>query len=99
VKVSITSQIDEVQRELKERERVYAHLIASRKLRQSIADYQMDRMRSVLTTLEWLRDNETDIRAAVAAIKERRKADEQQHSEGEGTIAVRGEGSTAGVGA
>lgn len=99
MKVSIGSQIDEVKRELEERERVYSRLIASRKLRPSVAEYQMDRMRSVLATLEWIRDNETDIRAAVAAIKERRKADEQQHSEGEGTIAVRGEGSTAGVGA
>ncbi len=78
MKVSIGSQIDEVKRELEERERVYPRLIASRKLRQSVADYQMDRMRSVLATLEWLRDNETDIRAAVAAIKERRKQPDQK---------------------
>jgi hypothetical protein len=34
-------------------------------MRQSIADYQVQRMTAVLNTLRWLRDNEDRIRAAV----------------------------------
>ena len=92
MKISLSQQIDEVNRELAERKRVYSHLVATRKLRQSVADFQTARMQAVLATLEWLQENETDIRAAVAAIKERRRASEQQHSEGEGNIAGGGEG-------
>lgn len=92
MKISLSQQIDEVNRELAERKRAYSHLVASRKMRQSIADFQTERMLAVLATLEWLQENETDIRAAVAAIKERRRASEQQHSEGEGNIAGGGEG-------
>jgi hypothetical protein len=54
--ISINEQIDEVKRELAQRERVYARLVASGKLRQSIADYQTTRMRAVLETLETVRD-------------------------------------------
>ena len=99
MKISLNQQIDEVNRELAERKRVYSHLVASRKMRQSTADFQTERMLAVLATLEWLQENETDIRAAVAAIKERRRASEQQHSEGEGNIAGGGEGTAPSVGA
>jgi hypothetical protein len=50
--ISIREQIDEVKRELAQRERVYARLVANGKLRQSLADYQMQRMQAVLGTLE-----------------------------------------------
>jgi hypothetical protein len=50
-------------RELKQR----ANVGASRKLRQSIADYQVQRMQAVKATLEWLRDNETEVAALIAA--------------------------------
>jgi len=50
--ISIGEQIDEVKRELDQRKRVYARLIANGKLRQSLADYQTQRMQAVLETLE-----------------------------------------------
>lgn len=51
MKFSIEQQIEEVERELKMRESAYPRWVRSGKLRQSIADYQMDRMRAVLDTL------------------------------------------------
>lgn len=48
---SINQQIEEVEREIALRERVYPHQIASGKMRQSIADYHMNRMKAVLDTL------------------------------------------------
>jgi hypothetical protein len=46
-------------------------MVATGKMRQSLADYQMERMEAVKATLEWLRENQTDVRAYVAAKKER----------------------------
>lgn len=62
---SINQQIEEVRREISYRERVYPFLISRGKLRQSIATYQLDRMRAVLRTLQWFADNEAKIRAAL----------------------------------
>lgn len=61
--ISLNQQIEEVERELTLRERVYPHQIASRKMRQSVADFHMERMRAVLFTLQWLQQNEAIIRA------------------------------------
>ena len=73
MKISISQQIDEVDRELKMRADVYPRQVSSGKLRPSIADYQIKRLEAVKATLEWLRDNETDVRGFVIAKIEARK--------------------------
>jgi hypothetical protein len=60
--ISLNQQIDEVKRELKMRSEVYPHMVKSGKLRQSVADYQVERMRAVQKTLEWLQRNEEKVR-------------------------------------
>lgn len=65
--ISLGQQIEEVARELKQRERVYPRLVGQGKLRQSVADYHVERMKAVKATLEWLRDNEAAVRAAVGS--------------------------------
>ncbi|NJL09055.1 MAG: hypothetical protein HC900_13055 [Methylacidiphilales bacterium] len=65
MKISLSQQIDEVRRELAERESVYPRLVSSGKLRQSVADYQVARLQAVLATLRWLQVNEAAVRAAV----------------------------------
>jgi len=56
--VSLNEQIAEVMRESALRENVYPGLISRGKLKQREADYCMDRLRAVLDTLLWLRNNE-----------------------------------------
>lgn len=70
-KISLNLQIDEVTRELNQRRGVYPRMVAKGTMKQSLADYQMERLEAVKATLEWLRENETDVRAYVAAKKER----------------------------
>lgn len=60
--ISLNQQIDEVKRELAKRSEVYPHMVHSGKMRQSIADYQVERMQAVLKTLEWLQRNEDKVR-------------------------------------
>ncbi len=62
--ISLTQQIDEVEREIKYRENVYPRLVAKGSMRQAIADYQLARMKAVLATLKWLREHELEIKAA-----------------------------------
>jgi len=62
MKISLNEQIDEVRRELRMRPDVYSRQVATGKLRQSVAEYQMERMEAVLRTLEWLQDNEQRIK-------------------------------------
>lgn len=62
MKISLTAQIAEVDRELAARKDVYGRLVATRKLRQSHADFQMDLMRAVRGTLIWLSENEHTIK-------------------------------------
>ena len=52
VVITLNEQIDEIKRELKQRERVYPRMIAQGKLRQAIAEYQMARMQAALATVE-----------------------------------------------
>ena len=52
VVITLNEQIDEIKRELKQRERVYPRLVAQGKLRQSIAEYQVARMQAALQTVE-----------------------------------------------
>lgn len=59
LRFSINMQIEEVEREIALRKRVYPHQVAHRLMRQSIADYHLARMCAVLETLENLRDGIT----------------------------------------
>lgn len=65
MKISLTSQIQEVERELSQRRSVYPRMVATRKLKQSLADYQMQRLEAVLATLKWLQANEAAVKAAL----------------------------------
>ncbi len=60
---SIIAQIQEVEREIALRVKVYPREVASRKMRQAVADMHLDRMRAVLRTLQWLQQNEAKIKA------------------------------------
>ena len=46
--ISLSQQIDEIDRELKMRSEVYPRWVQTGKLRQSIADYQVDRLKAAL---------------------------------------------------
>lgn len=67
MKVSIHAQIEEVEYELQQRKEVYARLVASRKMRQSVAELHIARMEAVRGTLIWLRNNGPKIRDVVSA--------------------------------
>lgn len=75
-KVSLQSQIAEVERELQMREQVYPNLVRTRKMSQERADLYVQHLAAALATLQWLRDNETDVRAYAAAKAEARKKGE-----------------------
>ena len=62
MKFSLTAQIDEIDRELALRRDVYPRLVATKKLRESHAKYQMDRLLAVRATLVWLSENESIIK-------------------------------------
>lgn len=66
-KFSLAAQIEEVERELEYRAKVYPRIVSSRAMTQSVSDMHVDRMKAVLATLRWLQANETDVRAYVAA--------------------------------
>jgi len=51
---SLSQQIEEVKREIALREKVYPNMVRKGQMRESIANYHLDRMRAVLTTLEKL---------------------------------------------
>lgn len=59
---SLPQQIEEVERELEQREKVYPALVAKRRLGLSIADFYVGRMKQVLRTLKWLQRNEALLR-------------------------------------
>ena len=52
--ISLAQQIEEVERELSIRDGVYARRVSSGKMRKSLADYHIERMRAVLQTLQEL---------------------------------------------
>jgi hypothetical protein len=66
MKVSLNQQIDEVERELEVRRDVYPRMVATHKMRQSIADFQMQRMNAVLRTLRWFQKHEDKIRSLMS---------------------------------
>jgi hypothetical protein len=65
-KISLTAQIAEVDRELVQRKDTYARLVATRKLRESHANFQMAHMQAVRDTLAWLLENENLIKHRLA---------------------------------
>jgi hypothetical protein len=60
--VSLAQQIEEVERELKLREGVYARRVQSRAMRAGEAEFHIKRMRAVLATLTWLQEREALIK-------------------------------------
>lgn len=67
MKVSINAQIEEIDREITLRRQVYPRLVRKREMRESVGDMHIERMEAARTTLQWLRDNEADIRAHIEA--------------------------------
>ena len=61
-KLSLGAQLEEVDRELEQRRRVYPRLVAKGEMRQSIADEHVRRMVAVRATLAWLQENEATIK-------------------------------------
>jgi hypothetical protein len=66
MKVSLTSQIAEIDRELSQRRVVYPRLVANRSMRESVAELQMAHLQAVRDTLVWLKENETLIKQRLA---------------------------------
>lgn len=68
-RVSIHSQILEVERELALRRGAYPRQVGAGKMRPAEAELLIGRMEAVSATLCWVRDNEAAIRAWVAEKK------------------------------
>ena len=66
---SLTTQIQEVEREIALRRNVYPRQVSKRAMSQSASELLIERMEDVLNTLLWLERNETEVRAYVAAKK------------------------------
>jgi hypothetical protein len=64
-KISLNAQLDEIDRELELRRRVYPRLVAKRELRESLANLHITRLEAVRATLAWLQANEGLIKAKV----------------------------------
>lgn len=58
--MTLNQQIEEVEREIALRNRVYPWQVRSGKMRQSVADFHMSRMRAVLDTLRGLQHSGGD---------------------------------------
>jgi hypothetical protein len=69
MKFSLAQQIEEVDRELKQRAAVYPRLISSNPSRRSELEFHVARLEAVKASLEWLQANETDVRGYVEARK------------------------------
>lgn len=72
-RVPLPDQIREVERELGYRDHGYDRLVAAGKITAKVANLQLERMVAVKATLEWLQENEVDVRAYIAARAEARK--------------------------
>lgn len=64
--LSLRGQIDCVRRELRQRQQVYARLVASGRMKSAAADYEIASMERVLRTLQWVERHEPILRQAVA---------------------------------
>lgn len=67
--ISLTGQIQEVEREIALRHNVYPRQVSKGDLKQATADLLIERMEAVRTTLVWLQKHEAVVRAAVDAQK------------------------------
>lgn len=65
-KVSLAQMIEEVDYELHQRERVYPNIERKEPRRKSELAYHVERMTAVRDTLQWLQENEADVREYVA---------------------------------
>ena len=63
--MSLSMQLEEVLYEIGMRQTVYPRLIQRKTLRQSEADFHVERMQAVAKTIEWLIANEQKIKAAL----------------------------------
>lgn len=61
-RISLAQQLDEIDRELAQRASVYPRLVSGRKLRQSVANFQVDRLKAARASLQWLADHEDTIK-------------------------------------
>lgn len=66
MKISITSQIAEIDRELAQRRQVYPRQVASRAMREGIANLQIAHLQAVRDSLVWLQANERLIKQRLA---------------------------------
>lgn len=62
-RVSLASQIAEVERELKLRPPVYKRLVETRQMREAEAELHLAHMQAALESLQWLRQNRDAIEA------------------------------------
>lgn len=69
-KISLASQIAEVERELDWRRKNYPNRVSSRAMRQAEADLHIGHLEAALASLQWLQKN----RDALAATKETNRA-------------------------
>lgn len=69
MKFSLQAQIEEIDRELGQRERVYPQLYAKGQLRRSVGEYQVQRLEAVKATLQWLQQNEARIKEQLGAAR------------------------------
>lgn len=67
---ALNRQIAEVKRELMQRERVYPKMVEQGRMTQDLADSYTGTMMGVLATLQFLRDNEAEIRLMMRLKKE-----------------------------
>lgn len=63
--VSLSQQIEEVEQEIQMRERVYPEQVRKGSMRESVAEFRINRMKAVLATLRWCKRHEAVIKAAV----------------------------------
>ena len=62
MKHSLTAQLEEIDREIELREKVYPRLVAKREMRESVAALHVERLKAVRATLLWLQGNEVTIK-------------------------------------
>lgn len=73
--MSLSMQLEEVEYELQMRKTVYPRLITRGTLRKSEADFHIQRLEAVKKTLEWLQENEVQIKEGLALLRQAATAD------------------------
>lgn len=62
MRISLNQQIEELDLELRMRRQVYGRQVAAGKMKQSEADYRIERLSAAMMTLMWLAKQEDEIR-------------------------------------